>query len=501
MALSRAFGAVLSGVSAQIVTVEVDHSRGLPGVGIVGLPDASVSESRWRVKTAINNSNLSWPRGRITVSLSPAEVRKHGSGLDLAIAMALLGSSGQVSEPSLKDTVFVGELGLDGSIRRVLGALPATIAAAQRQKKRVVVPWDNAQQCQLVPGVEVRSSSSLIDLIAALEHGSGFLPLHREPVIRPRIQRDLADVMGQFESRYALEVCAAGGHNLSMIGAPGVGKTMLAERLCGILPDLDPHDSLEVTAIHAISGSLIDNQPVVTPPFESPHHAASLASMVGSVQGQRVHPGAITRAHKGVLFLDEAPEFQRNVLEALRQPTESGTITLHRAQYVGNLPAAFQLVTAANPCPCGNALPSSPQQCSCESKDLQKYAQRLSGPLRDRIDIRVVMAGVNGNMPGESTRVVKDRVALARDRAAHRFAGREWSLNAHIPARELQANFPIEDSATELLNNRLRESDGLRGVHRVLRLAWTSADLAGRDRPNREDVAVALHLRNPDGRG
>ena len=499
MTLARSFGAVISGVAGQIVTVEVDHSRGLPGVGMVGLPDMSVSEARHRVRTALLNQGLTWPRGRVTISLSPAEVRKQGAGLDLAIATGVLGATAQLSEKALSETVFVGELGLDGSIRKTSAALPCTVAASKAGFARVVVPFSDCAQCMMVPGIEVVSYSSITHLIAGLD--SGELPL--APPAQASANRapfpDLSDVLGHSEARAALEIAAVGGHNLLMVGAPGVGKTLLAERLPGILPRLTPEQSLEVTSIHSIagafSGTTFDSPPLDHPPFIAPHHSSSLAALVGSVSGSRVQPGALTLAHRGVLFLDEAPEFPRNAMESLRQPLESGVLRLSRSTWSGALPADFQLVMAMNPCPCGHALPGSGSRCDCSSLAKRNYAQRISGPLRDRIDITLAMPVIKSKAIGDSTSVTAARVNEARERASHRFRDNEWEVNARIPPHALQKTFTPALPAQELLDQFQRKLGGLRGAHRALRVAWSIADLAGKSRPDRDDMAWALHLR------
>ena len=501
MALARAFGAIVNGVSGQIVVVEVDHSRGLPGVGMVGLPDASVSEAKHRAKTAIGNQQLSWPKGRITISLSPAEVRKHGAGLDLAIAIGVLGATHQIRESSLAETVFIGELGLDGSIRQVPGALSSTIAAAQAGFERVVVPVGNAQQCVVVKGIKVVSFRSLKHLIGGLDGNELPEPITSdlEELHQHHGDLDLIDVLGQEHARWALEVAAVGRHNMVMVGPPGVGKTLLAERLPGILPALQPDESLEVTAIHSLAGALPSGSSISRAPFEAPHHSASTSAIVGSVQGHRVRPGALTRAHRGVLFLDEAPEFARNALEALRQPLEAGTITLHRSHWSGVLPADFQLIMAANPCPCGRASIESNLDCTCTSAARRNYAQRLSGPLLDRMDINLSIPASTSLTVGDSTEIVAARVRQARERANDRFRNRAWKVNASIPAHQLRTEFFPESEGVELLTQVRQSNGGLRGSHRILRVAWSLADLAGHDRPTRSDIAMAIHLRERPG--
>ncbi len=498
MALARSLGAVVSGVSGHLVRVEVDHSQGLPTVGLVGLPDASVIESKHRAKTAIVNSGLRWPKGRVTISLSPAELRKHGAGLDLAIAMGILGATGQIAIEHIANTVFVGELGLDGSLRSVPGALPCVIAAAQAGITSVVVSYGNLAQCRIVPAACAVACSDLNHVISYLR-GEGeplALGVAAEPEVAELI--DLSDVLGQEEARWALEVAAVGRHNMSMIGSPGVGKTLLAQRISGILPPLTEDETLQATAIHAVASTLTRNRPITHPPFEAPHHSATMAALVGSVHGHRVTPGALTRAHHGVLFLDEAPEFSRNALEALRQPLESGHIALSRSSWTGLLPARFQLLLAANPCPCGNALTDTPKVCKCTSMALRKYTMQVSGPLRDRIDINVLIPNIRGASVGESSAIVRERVIAARQLSSIRFADFPWTTNSEISPASLRADFHPESAGIDLLNSYVGSTGGLRGSHRALRVAWSLADLAGHRRPTRDDVALAVYLRNSE---
>ena len=498
MALARSFGAVVSGVSGHLVRVEVDHSPGLPTVGLVGLPDASVIESKHRSKTAIMNSGLTWPKARVTISLSPAELRKHGAGLDLAIAMGILGATGQIAIEHLANTVFVGELGLDGSLRAVPGALPSVIAAAQAGVNSVIVPPKNLVQCQIVPTTRAVACVDLNHVIAYLRGERE--PLHAEDSATFPADEltDLSDVLGQDEARWALEVAAVGRHNMFMIGSPGVGKTLLAHRISGILPPLTQEETLQATSIHCVAGTSLCNQPITRPPFEAPRHSATMAALMGSVHGHKVTPGALTRAHHGVLFLDEAPEFSRNALEALRQPLESGQVALSRSWWTGLLPARYQLLLAANPCPCGNALADTIKACECTSMAMRKYAVQVSGPLRDRIDINVLIPGVRSMAVGESSGVVRERVIAARERASRRFAEYPWATNSEISAALLRTKFCPEPEGNDLLNTYVGNSGGLRGSHRALRVAWSLADLAARKRPTREDVALAIHLRNSE---
>jgi magnesium chelatase family protein len=458
VALARARGVVLVGVSGVVVDVEVEVANGLPSVGVVGLPDASVNESRWRTRSALTSVGAEWPQQRVTINLSPAEVPKLGSGLDLPIAVAVLAATKpDVIDPEiLARTAFLGELALDGRLHGTRG--------------------------------------DVLDILAGGEPDIGDPPVPAPPAHDS--STDLADVRGHAQARFALEVAAAGGHHLAMVGPPGIGKTMLAERLPGLLPALDDDAAIEVAAIHAVAGYPRDDDAFTRPPYRAPHHTASPASVLGSASARRVHPGAATLAHRGILFLDEAPEFPRGCLEGLRQPLESGSINLSRAAWSGLLPAAFQLILAANPCPCGHRSGSA-AACTCAPAQIRRYASRLSGPLMDRIDVRMVLwrpADADLGAPGESSAVVRERVAQARERAARRFGDRPWRRNVDVPTPELRRWRP-DAEATELLQRAERRASGLRGTDRVVRVAWTLADLAGRDRPGVDEVAAAIALR------
>lgn len=498
MALAQVWGATTVGVEGQLVTVEVDVTSGLPGIGVVGLPDASVQEARWRTRSALANSGFDWPGQRITVSLAPAETRKHGSGLDLPIALGILCASGQVSDEAVHRMALCAELGLDGRLRPVRGVVPAAIAAHRAGAISMVVAPENAHEASLVPGLAVVTGADLAAVVRELR-------LPPEGRTRTSVQDctgastsgdpDLADVIGHVMARHGLEVAAAGGHHVMMIGPPGVGKSMLAERLVGLLPDLESEAQLEVTAIASVAGSLDAGTGVMSrPPFQAPHHAASAASLLGRVSGQRVLPGSVTLAHLGVLFLDEAAEFSRPAIEGLRQPLESGFVRIDRAEWAGRLPARFQLVLAANPCPCGWL---GTGRCGCSSQARRSYAARISGPVRDRMDVRIRLQPLlGGEMPGEPTASVRARVECARERAMSRWRGKGWEINARIPAGELRRDWAPDDHGIALIRALEQRTGSLRGADRVVRMAWTLADLAGRVRPDRDDVATALSFRD-----
>lgn len=503
---ARTRSVTLVGLTAHVITVEADIAPGLPQLVWTGLPDAAVRQSANRVQRAVSNSRERWPTTKITIGLSPAAVPKSGSGLDLAIAVAVLAATGSFEQADVHDVVMLGELGLDGRIRPVTGVLPAVIGAVRAGVKRVVVPRVNAAEARLVPGAEVSAAGSLAELCAALR-GQPFEVGPTEDDASPVVDTaaeppDLADVVGQAAARWAVEVAAAGGHHLYLDGPPGVGKTMLAERLPGLLPALDEAEALEVTAIHSLLGQLPEGRPLITrPPFCAPHHSATVASLVGGGIGI-AGPGAISLAHRGVLFLDEAPEFSVRALDALRQPLESGQVTISRSRGVTTYPSRFLLVLAGNPCPCargGGA--GSGGECVCTAQQRRRYRSRLSGPFEDRIDVRcqllpVSRAVLQADSAGESTAAVAARVQGARDRARRRLAGTPWSTNAEVPGPMLRKRWPVPSTALrQLFVDVDRGRLSTRGVDRVLKVAWTIADLSGHDRPDSTDVDAARALR------
>ncbi|CAI7980371.1 magnesium chelatase family protein [Frankia sp. Hr75.2] len=528
MALARSLAVAVVGIEGHLVEVEADLARGLPGLTLIGLPDAALHEARDRVRAAVVNSRERWPDHRITVGLFPATLPKSGSGFDLAMAAAILGAAGVVPAAALGSRVLIGELALDGRLRPVSGVLPAVLAAVEAGLANIVVPEPNAGEASLVPGAVVESMPDLASVLGLLRgrprlglarfpaalaparvsepasvSASAAAPPEREP---EPIGPDLADVAGQSRGRLAVEVAAAGGHHLFMQGPPGSGKTMLAERLPGLLPPLDTAAALEVTAVHSVAGVLPVGRPLVTrPPFRSPHHSATPAALVGSGSAV-IRPGLASQAHHGVLFLDEAPEFGRTSLDVLRQPLESGVIEVARARATTRFPARFLLVLAANPCPCSRARGPRDNTCDCPSTVRRRYLARLSGPLLDRIDIQVALTAPSraelraDRGLGTSSSVVAERVASARAAMRRRLAGTPWRRNAEVPGPSLRRQWPLRPAATRLADRAFER--GLltaRGLDRVLRVAWTVADLKGEDRPGPDEIGLALDLRLPGG--
>lgn len=507
MIVVRTWAVALTGMSGQLIEVEADITQHKPDFRLIGMPDKALGEAVRRVTNACENTGLPLPDRRLTVNLSPASLPKQGSGFDLAVALAAVATDGRLDPDSLVRAVHIGELGLDGRVRAVPGVLPAVLAAVEAGRTRVVVPEANRAEAELVAGAEVVGVRTLAE--AARLHGAELDdPVLEGPPEAPpspdpapgadEPALDLADVVGQPEAVEALVIAAAGGHHLLMSGPPGAGKTMLARRLPGILPALDDESALEVASVRSLSGDPVRGL-TRTPPFEAPHHSATLAALVGG-GSRRATPGAIARASRGVLFIDEVAEAPRSLLDALRQPLESGTISIHRAGFVASFPARFQLVLACNPCPCGE-LGTLGGTCTCSPAEVRRYAGKISGPLLDRVDIDLRMRRVSriadqgrGTLTSAEARA---RVVAARERAAERLADTPWHTNAQVPGtwfREGPRRLPR--SARLALDAALeRGLVTLRAHDRVTRVAWTIADLAERDEPTAADVGRALFLK------
>lgn len=516
----------LSGATGHLVDVQVDVAKGLIATAIVGRPDASISEGRDRCRAAVVNSRFPWPTTRrTTILLSPADLPKRGPHFDLAMALAVLAAAGASLAPDdepvrrlapavLDGAVFLGELALSGGLRCVPGVLPMTLAARGQGIGRVFVPEPQVCEAAMVPGMEVVGARSLAQVVAVLRgddvpEAPEVLQSQSAPLLRWRGDErlrdlDLADVLGMHDARFALEVAAAGGHHLMLSGPKGAGKTTLAERIPGLLPDLTLEESLELTALHSLAGVLDPSQPRITrPPFFAPHHSSSRTSLLGGGTG-KVRPGELSRAHGGCLFLDEFPLFHSDIVEALRQPLESGEVTIARGEETATYPARAMFVLAMNPCPCGEYVPSAGgrDRCVCSEVRRREYRRKISGPIADRIDI---LRHVDALRPHEmhdpvarpeTTAQVRARVEAARARQAQRYAGTPWRTNADVPGPVLNERHPLTGDARRMVDTELYAGSlTRRGATRVHRLAWTVADLAGAERPGPDEVATALALR------
>ena len=501
--LARVFSCAVVGLEGVIVEVEVDYTNGLPGVTIVGLPDAAVVESRERVQTAVKNAGLHFPRHRIVVNLSPASIRKEGPAYDLPIALGVILLAGFLPHDSIENTIVIGELSLDGMVRHTRGVLPMAATARANGFKRMFVPEVDAPEAALIPDLEVIPVKSLAELYAHLS-GRQFIEPYQpsgdelEPLFIPT---DFGEIKGQEHVKRALEVAASGGHNALLVGSPGAGKTLLARAMPGILPEMSIEESLDVTRIYSVADQLPAGTPLIRHrPFRSPHHTISHAGLVGG--GNIPKPGEISLAHRGVLFLDEFPEFGTRVLEVMRQPMEDKIVTISRAKGSLTFSANFQLIAAMNPCPCGY-YGDSQKPCSCAPAVVTKYQKRISGPLLDRIDIHVEVPRVDyeklsGDRVGESSKSIRGRVQAARDRQSQRFANNASGIvcNADMRVGEIRQFCKLQDEGQSLMRAAMSQMQlSARAYHRILKLARTIADLAGSEEIESVHLAEALQYR------
>jgi magnesium chelatase family protein len=506
--LARVYSSATLGVNAYTVEVEADIQQQLPLFVTVGLPDGAVRESKERVTAAIKNSDFIFPAKKVTINLAPADIRKEGSAFDLPIAVGILAATGQIMRDSFDDFVLLGELSLDGAVRPIPGVLPMAMHIRNNNgAKGILVPPENASEAAMAQGLPVYPVGSLRDAVQFLEDNSAIkqfeIDISSVFSMARKYDVDFCDVKGQESAKRALEVAAAGGHNIIMIGPPGSGKTMLARRLPGILPDMTIEEALETTKIHSVAGLLPGNTALIaTRPFRSPHHTVSDAGLIGG--GRIPKPGEVSLAHHGVLFLDEIAEFHKDALEVLRQPMEDGQVTLSRATTSLTYPASFMLAAAMNPCPCGY-FGDNNHECNCTTGSIQKYMSRISGPLLDRIDIHITVPSVkfkelSSESCGEKSEVIRGRVNDARRRQLERFKGEKRIFcNAHMQSKDIRNYCPIDEKSKSLLNLAItKQGLSARAYDRILKVARTIADLENADHIEPTHIAEAIHYRSLD---